>query len=98
MENYVEHNVSITVHVRNNEWEEVEDWVWNNWDEIVAVSFIPYEDAFYQLMPYEEITKEQYEELLSKTPSFKYSILQEFETGEEFEVSSDCDTGVCPIK
>lgn len=98
MRDYVDHNVSITVHVKDNEWDEVEQWTWDNWDDIVAVSFIPYNDSFYQLMPYEEITKEQYDELLSNTPAFDYSVLSEFESGAEFELGESCDTGICPIR
>ncbi len=40
MENYIDHNCSITVHVRDNEWDGVEQWLWDNWDEVIAVSFI----------------------------------------------------------
>ena len=57
MTNYVDHNCSITVHVRQNEWDAVEDWVWENWDDIVALSFLSLDDNFYELMPYEEITQ-----------------------------------------
>lgn len=98
MHDYVDHNVSITVHVRDDEWELVEQWAWDNWDDIVAVSFIPYNDAFYKLMPYEEITKEQYDELLSKTPVFDYSVLSKYESGAEFELGESCDTGMCPVR
>ena len=40
MEHYVDHNCSITVHVRDNEWDAVEDWVWEHWDDVVALSFL----------------------------------------------------------
>jgi len=63
MENYVDHNCSITVHVRDNEWEQVEQWVWDNWDDVVALSFLSLDDSFYQLMPYESITEEEYHNL-----------------------------------
>ncbi|MDY4694406.1 MAG: ribonucleoside-triphosphate reductase, adenosylcobalamin-dependent, partial [Blautia sp.] len=61
MKYYVDHNCSITVHVRDNEWDDVEEWVWQNWDDIVALSFLSYDDNFYELVPYEAITKEEYE-------------------------------------
>ena len=55
MEHYVDHNCSITVHVRENEWEDVEQWVWDHWDDVVALSFLSCDDSFYELLPYEEI-------------------------------------------
>jgi len=99
MKYYADHNVSITVTVRNSEWEEVEEWLWSNWDDVVAVSFLPLDDAVYKLMPFEEITEEQYNELVKVTPKFNPSLLSKYEKGEEFEIdSSDCSSGVCPIK
>ncbi len=47
MEHYVDHNCSITVHVRDNEWDDVEQWVWDHWDDVVALSFLSYDDSFY---------------------------------------------------
>ena len=99
MKYYVDHNASNTVHVRDNEWKEVEEWIYNNWDDVVGVTFISLDDSFYQLMPYESITKEKYEELKAKLPVFHPGLLKEFENfEEEFELDADCDTGVCPIK
>ena len=98
MENYVQHNVSITVSVKDDEWDAVEEFVWEHWDDIVAVSFISHDDSFYKLLPYEAITKEVYEQMVIDTPKFDYDVLQEFETGLDFEVGSDCEGGVCPVK
>lgn len=99
MKHYVDHNASNTIHVRDHEWEEVEKWIYENWDDVVGVTFISLDDSFYQLMPYESITKEQYNKLKAKLPSFYPGLLKEFENfEEEFELEADCDTGVCPIK
>lgn len=100
MKNYVDHNASNTIHVRPNEWDEVEQWVFDNWDDIVGVTFLSLDDSFYQLLPYEAITKDKYEELLSKQPKFNPSILRQFEKfDEEFDIlDTDCDSGNCPIR
>lgn len=100
MKNYVDHNASNTIHVRPNEWDDVEQWVYDNWDDIVGVTFLSLDDSFYQLLPYEAISKEKYEELLVKQPKFNPSILRQYETfEEEFEIlDQDCDGGFCPIR
>lgn len=100
MKNYVDHNASNTIHVRPNEWDDVEQWVYDNWDDIVGVTFLSLDDSFYQLLPYEAISKEKYEELLAKQPKFNPSILRQYETfEEEFEIlDQDCDSGFCPIR
>lgn len=100
MKNYVDHNASNTIHVRPKEWDEVEQWVYDNWDDIVGVTFLSLDDSFYQLLPYEAISKEQYEEMFAKQPRFNPSILREYETfEEEFDIlDADCDSGVCPVR
>jgi ribonucleoside-triphosphate reductase len=57
---YCEHTPSVTVTVKENEWPMVGGWVFHHFDQITGVSFLPSDDAIYQQMPYEAITKEQY--------------------------------------
>lgn len=100
MENYVDHNCSITVSVRNDEWEDVEEWVFNNWDDLVAVSFLPLDDSFYEMLPYESIDKEEYEKRVKAMRPFIPSLIQKYEQPDvEFELSNDaCETGICPVR
>jgi len=107
MKNYVDHNASATIHVRDNEWNYVEEWLWNNWDDVVGVSFLSYNDSSYPLMPYEEINQEEYENRLEKISPFNSSIVNKYERisgGEnvdderEEEIGSDCEAGVCPVR
>ena len=99
MEHYVDHNASNTIHVRQDEWDDVCQWVYDNWDCVVGVTFISLDDSFYKLMPYETITKEQYEDLIDKQPIFDTSRLSKYETFEDFDIiDSDCEGGACPIR
>lgn len=100
MDYYVDHNTSITIHVRDNEWEDVENWCYENWDNIVAVSFLSLNDSFYQLMPYEEISEKKYNELISNMKQFNPNLLQKYERNEiELDIGNDsCENGVCPIR
>src|SRR5690606_22089438 len=59
--NFTEHNPSATIYVGDDEWIEVANFVYENWDIIGGLSFLPRNDHVYQLAPYEEITKEEYE-------------------------------------
>ena len=100
MENYVDHNASITVHVRDDEWEAVEEWLWENWNSVVGISFISYNDNFYDLMPYEEITEEEYNQRVEEMARFNPSLVSKYET-EYLERQIDdasCETGACPVR
>ncbi len=100
MENYVDHNCSITVHVREHEWEEVEEWIWQNWDDVVAVSFLALEDNFYQLLPYEAIDEEEYNRRKNEMKPFIPSLISKYENQEiSLGISDDsCGNGICPIR
>lgn len=100
MEHYVDHNCSITVHVRENEWADVEQWVWDHWDDVVALSFLSYDDSFYELLPYEAIDKEEYERRKAEMRPFNPALLCRYEQEEtELDIgASDCVNGVCPIR
>ncbi|MCC5910771.1 MAG: ribonucleoside-triphosphate reductase, adenosylcobalamin-dependent [Clostridiaceae bacterium] len=100
MENYVDHNCSITVHVRNHEWEEVEDWIWNNWDTTVAVTFLPLEDSFYQLLPYEAIDEVEFNRRVKEMKTFIPSLVSKYEDKEiQIDIlDAGCEAGICPIR
>jgi len=100
MENYVDHNASNTISVKDDEWEDVVEWVYNNWDSVVGITFISLDNSFYQLMPYESITKEEYEKRTKNMKRFNQSLLQKYEKKEtELDIGDDgCETGICPIR
>ena len=101
MEEYVDHNASITVHVQEHEWDDVEKWVWENWDSVVAITFMSLSDSFYPLMPYEQITEEEYNERVAAMKPFIPSLLSKYETEEvDLDVGdlNDCDSGSCAIR
>jgi len=98
--NYTEHNTSITVTVREDEWKDVEQWVWDNWDDYTAISFLSLDDHIYPQAPYEAITEEEYNERVSKMKRFDPNLLHKMElTHYESDVGdSDCSGGVCPVR
>jgi len=56
------------VTVKEHEWMEVGAWVYKHFDEISGISFLPHSDHSYRQAPYQDCSKEQYEELLAATP------------------------------
>lgn len=71
-ENWTEHNPSITVYVREHEWMTVGAWVYDHFDEINGISFLPYSDHVYQQAPYQPITEERYLELVANFPDVNF--------------------------
>ena len=98
-ENYSEHNSSLTVYCRPGDWKEVGLWVWQNWDMIKGISFLPYDSGHYELAPYQACSKTEYEALVAKTPEIDYSQLSYFEQADNTEGSKTaaCLGGSCEI-
>jgi ribonucleoside-diphosphate reductase alpha chain len=98
-ETWTEHNVSITVYVKDHEWMGVGDWVYRHFDRIAGVSFLPHSDHSYQQAPYQECTKEQYEALLAKMPAFDWSALALLEQDDSTVNTKElaCSAGACEL-
>ena len=80
---WCEHKPSVTINVQKHEWFEVGAFVYENFDEMSGVSFLPYNDHTYQQAPYQECSKHDYETLLSCMPeSLDWSKLAEYEQGD----------------
>lgn len=98
---WCDHNVSVTITVRDEEWFSVGAWVFDNFDTICGLSFLPHTDHVYQQAPYIEITEEEYSKWLHDhpEPNVDWSMLSEYEK-EDNTVSSQtlaCHGGVCEI-
>jgi ribonucleoside-diphosphate reductase alpha chain len=97
--NYTEHNPSATVSVGEDEWIGVVDWVQKNWDIVGGLSFLPRSNHVYRLAPYEEISKEEYEDRLARFPKVDYSKLVTYERQDESDMKRElaCAGGTCEI-
>jgi|TARA_E500000305_G_scaffold111204_1_gene121976 ribonucleoside-triphosphate reductase len=97
--NWCEHNASMTVYVRDDEWFEVGNWVYQNWDIINGVSFLPYDGGHYKLAPYEEIDARTYERLIKKLPVINYTDLSQYENSDNTQGKAEyaCVGDKCEI-
>ncbi|MDQ3075823.1 MAG: ATP cone domain-containing protein [bacterium] len=98
-EHFTEHNPSVTISVGEDEWISVAHWIYENWDLVGGLSFLPRSNHVYQLAPYETITKERYEEMLKKVDSLDFSKIVTYETDDETEMKRElaCVAGLCEI-
>jgi len=98
-ENYTEHNPSVTVSVSDDEWIEVANWVYSNWDIVGGLSFLPRNDFVYKLAPFEEIDSKEYEEMLKRFKNIDFSKIVTYEHEDETEGSKElaCVAGLCEI-
>lgn len=95
---WCEHKPSVTISVKDEDWVEVGAWVWKHFDEISGVSFLPHSNHTYQQAPYEDCTKEQYEELLATTPkSIDWENFKEEEDNTTGAQTLACVSGACEI-
>lgn len=99
--NYCEHKPSITVYVREDEWLGVADWVWENFDIVSGVSFLPYDNGVYQQAPYNATAEADYLQLLEKTPNIDWQMLEHFEKDDEAVNGIReyaCTSGACELR
>jgi len=97
---WCEHKPSITVYYTDSEFLQVAQWIWDNFDLCSGISLLPVSEHTYQQAPYEDITPEQYEEVLASMPKdINWSDLQYFEQEDNTTGSQElaCTGGACEI-
>jgi ribonucleoside-diphosphate reductase alpha chain len=96
---YTEHNPSVTISVGEDEWVAVANWVYENWEIVGGLSFLPRSNHVYKLAPYEEITKEKYEEMKKRLGDLDFSKIMSYEKDDETEVKKElaCAGGTCEL-
>ena len=99
-EAWCEHKPSVTISVKEHEWLEVGAWVYDNFDMMSGVSFLPFSEHTYKQAPYQDIQKEDYEVLLKKMPKeVDWTKLAEYEKTDMTIASQElaCVAGGCEI-
>jgi len=98
-EHWCQHKPSITISVKENEWLDVGAWVFNNFEIMSGVSFLPHSDHNYKQAPYEDCNKRTFNQLSSKMHEADWSNLNQYEA-EDYTIASQelaCVAGACEI-
>lgn len=96
---WCEHNASCTIQVGDDEWLAVGAWVFEHFDEVSGLSFLPRTGHVYRQAPYEAITADVYEELAAAMPSIDWQALLRIETTDRTTGSQEaaCTNGTCEL-
>lgn len=98
--NWCDHKPSVTINVKPEEWAEVGEWVWENFDEVSGVSFLPHSEHTYQQAPYQEVSYEDYVAWTYKMPeNVNWSFLSLYETEDATTGTQElnCTAGACEV-
>ena len=92
------HNVSATISVKENEWELVGDWMWENKDSYNGLSVLPYDGGTYTQAPFEDCTKETYDNLMKSLKDVDLTKIIELDDDTNLSGELACANGACEIK
>jgi ribonucleoside-triphosphate reductase len=91
------HNVSCTVSVRDDEWKIIGEWMWANKDYYNGLSVLPYHGGTYKQTPFEDCTKEVYEQMMTTLKDVDLSKVIEIQDNTNFSESVACGPSGCEI-
>jgi len=87
---WCEHKPSVTVSVKEEEWVNTAAWVYENFDDISGISFLPFSDHSYRQAPYQDCTEQEYKELVKQMPkNVNWGALAEYETKDYTSASQE---------
>jgi len=91
------HNVSATISLKEDEWEEAGEWMWENRNKYNGLSVLPYNGGTYVQAPFEDITKDKYEEMIQSLESIDLTRVVELEDNTDLSGELACAGGACEI-
>jgi len=99
-DSWCEHKPSVTISVKEDEWVDVAAWVYENFDSISGISFLPFSEHVYRQAPYQDCTEEEYKEALKTMPkNVDWAELSKYES-QDYTVASQelaCTAGGCEV-
>jgi len=92
------HNVSATISIKENEWEHVGQWMWDNQECYNGLSVLPYWDHSYQQAPFQDITQDEYEKRVNSLKTIDLTKVIELDDTVEFGAIQACAGGQCSLE
>lgn len=92
------HNVSATINIKDDQWDEVGAWMWNNKDYYNGLSVLPYDGGSYIQPPFEDITEETYHKMMESLTNVDLSRVIEYDDNTDLSGELACAAGNCEIK
>lgn len=90
-------NVSCTISLKDEEWEEVSEWMWNNREHYNGISVLPFDGGTYIQAPFEDCTKEKYEELMKFVTNIDLTKVIEFNNNTDLSGELACAADGCVV-
>lgn len=92
------HNVSCTVSIKDDQWKDVGEWMWENRDYYNGLSVLPMDGGTYKQLPFEDITEDTYNELVKNLHTVDLSKVIELEDNTNLTDQAACSGGSCEVK
>ena len=91
------HNVSATISLKQDEWQEAGEWMWNNRDYYNGLSVLPYDGGTYTQAPFEDITEDKYTEMSKVLSDVDLTKVIEAEDNTDLSGEVACAGGACEV-
>jgi ribonucleoside-diphosphate reductase alpha chain len=91
------HNVSATISVREHEWPAVGEWMWTEREHYNGLSVLPFDGGSYTQAPFEDCTKEKYEELMETLKDVDLSKIEELDDDTQLGAELACSGAGCAV-
>ena len=92
------HNVSATISLKDDDWELAGEWMWKNREHYNGLSVLPHDGGSYTQAPFEDISKERYDELVKSLQDVDLTNVIEIDDNTNLSGELACAGGSCEVK
>ena len=92
------HNISATISIKDAEWVDVGEWMWENRSSYNGLSVLPYDGGSYTQAPFEDCSKETYEAMMNSLTDIDLTLVREDEDNTDLKGEVACAGGACEVK